>query len=78
MRADPSHNATRGVFNEWRSEIAARQGTTVGGIDWTAVSPGSAWRLAEEQFAAAGTLGSVVDEYFAQWNAYIDKLAGGG
>lgn len=78
MRADPSHNATRGVFNSWRSDVAAQQGTNVGGIDWGAVSPGSAWRLAEEQFQAAGTSPAVVDEYFSQWNAYLDKVGWGG
>jgi len=70
------HNATRGVFNRWRSEIAARQGVRVRDIDWGAVSPGSAWRLAEEQFAAAGSAASAVNRYFAQWNRYIDSRRG--
>ena len=68
------HNATRGVFNRWRSEIAARQGVRLRHIDWSAVSPGSVWRLAEEQFAAAGTAASTVDEYFLQWKRYVDSL----
>src|SRR5262245_52044054 len=50
MEADPAHKATRAVFNSWRTEIAARQGTSVSGIDWSAVSPGEIWRVAEEQF----------------------------
>jgi hypothetical protein len=71
------HNATRGVFNRWRSEIAGRQGVPIRDIDWAAVSPGSAWSLAEEQFAAAGTAASTIDDYFAQWNRYLDGLRGG-
>jgi hypothetical protein len=45
--------ATRGVFNTIRSDIAAQQGVLPNTIDWTSVSPGTAWRLAEEQFNAA-------------------------
>jgi len=79
MRADPSHNATRGVFNSWRrSEAAGQQGKTVGGIDGGAVSSGLAWRLAEEQFLAAATSPGVVDEYFSQWNIYLGKVGWGG
>jgi hypothetical protein len=59
------------VFNTIRAEIAGRQGVAVRGIDWQAVSPGTAWRIAEEQFAAAGTPGHVVDEYFSQFNQYL-------
>lgn len=74
MKNDPFHNATRGVFNSWRSEIAARQGVPFTQIDWPAVSPGEAWRLAEDQFAAAQVPQGPVQEYFAQWNQYIDRL----
>jgi len=74
MEADPAHNATRGVFNSWRAEIAGRQGVSISEIDWGAVSPGEAWRLAEEQFQAAGTSPGAVGRYFTQWNDYLDKL----
>ena len=42
--------------------------------DWSGVSPGEAWRLAEEQFQAAGTSPGAVERYFTQWNDYLDKL----
>jgi RHS repeat-associated protein len=74
MEADPAHNATRAVFNGWRAETAARQGVGVSGIDWSAVSPGGIWRLAEEQFQAAGTSPGAVERYFSQWNDYLAKL----
>jgi hypothetical protein len=63
-----------GVFNRFRSEMAPQQGVSVCNIDWTQVSPGQAWRLAEDQFAAAGTSSHVIDQYFNQWNAYIGGL----
>lgn len=74
MGADPAHNATRAVFNSWRAETAAQQGVGVSGIDWNAVSPGGIWRLAEEQFQAAGTSLGAVERYFSQWNDYLAKL----
>ncbi|MBW3613909.1 MAG: hypothetical protein KY439_01180 [Actinobacteria bacterium] len=77
LMPSPGHNATRGVLNRWRSEIATRQGVPVREIDWAGVSPGSIWRLAEDQFAAAGTAASTVDDYFVQWNRYVDGLGGG-
>jgi RHS repeat-associated protein len=74
MRNDPYHNATRGVFNRFRSEIAASQGVSARDIDWSKVSPGTAWRLAEEQFHAAQTPLSIREEYFRQFNKYLDTL----
>jgi hypothetical protein len=70
MRNDPYHNATRGLFNRWRSEIAGRQGVRVRDIDWKSVSPGEAWRLAEEQFDAAQVPKAVRAEYWRQFNEY--------
>jgi hypothetical protein len=32
------------------------------------------WRIAEEQFARAGTPQSIVDEYFGQFNTYLEGL----
>jgi hypothetical protein len=65
-----NHDATRGVFNRWRAEIAQRQGVRPHAVDWSRVSPGEAWRLAEEQFSATRTPPSVVDEYFRRFNQY--------
>jgi hypothetical protein len=75
MEADPAHNATRAIFNSWRAETTARQGGVgVSGIDWSAVSPGGIWRLAEKQFQAAGMSPGAVGRYFWQWNDYLAKL----
>ena len=74
MRNDPFHNATRGVFNTWMSEITARQGMPFTQIDWSAVSPGEAWRLAEDQFAAAEVPPAAIHEYYSQWNQYLTEV----
>jgi RHS repeat-associated protein len=74
MKNDPFHNATRGVFNRVRSQIAARQAVSPRNIDWSKVSPGTAWRLAEEQFEAAQVPASVRAEYFRQLNDYLELL----
>jgi hypothetical protein len=72
----PSHNATRSVFNTMRAEIAARQGVPVTRVDWSSVSPGTAWRLAEEQFEAAQVPLLIRETYFERFNAYVDELVG--
>ena len=74
LRNKPYHNATRGVFNRFHKEIAQQQGVKSKDIDWTQVSPGQAWRLAEDQFAAAQVPRPVVDEYFRQANKYMEDL----
>ena len=74
MKNDPFHNATRGVFNRFRGEMAARQGVSSRDVDWSQVSPGSAWRLAEEQFEVAKTPEAVLSEYWEKFNAYLDTL----
>lgn len=74
MKNDPSHNATRDIFNRIRSEIAGRQGVSIRDIDWSQVSPGTAWRLAEEQFQAANVPPAVQEEYFRQFNAFLESL----
>jgi RHS repeat-associated protein len=75
MRNDPSHNATRGVFNRFRTEMAGRQGVSPRDLDWSEVSPGSAWRLAEEQFDAAKIPDAARAEYWKQFNKYLESLS---
>lgn len=74
MKNNPYHNATRGVFNRMRSEIAQRQGVSVRDIDWGEVSPGTAWRIAEEQFEAAQVPHSIREDYFRAFNEYLETL----
>ncbi|MEO0510797.1 MAG: RHS repeat-associated core domain-containing protein [Verrucomicrobiota bacterium] len=74
MRNDPNHNATRGLFNTFRKEIAQRQNVSPRNIDWAQVQPGTAWRLAEEQFEAARVPNSVRQQYFDQFNSFIEGL----
>ncbi|MFA5190415.1 MAG: DUF6531 domain-containing protein [Verrucomicrobiia bacterium] len=74
MWNNPSHNATRVVFNRIQTEIAKRQGVSIVNIDWSAVSPGTAWRLAEEQMQAAKVPADVAEEFFRQFNAYLETL----
>jgi hypothetical protein len=70
----PDHNATRGVFNRWRAEIAQRQGVSPRNVDWEKVTPGEAWRLSEEQFQATNAPAEVVEEYFRQFNKHVEGL----
>ena len=72
MKNDPIHNATRGVFSRVRSEIAARQNVSPRDLDWSKISCGTAWLLAEEQFEAALIPANVRAEYLRQVNEYID------
>ena len=74
MKNNPYHNATRGVFNRVRGEIARLQGVSSRNIDWSKVSPGNAWKLAEEQLAAAKVPQAVQEEYFRAFNQYLDTL----
>lgn len=55
-------------------QIAARQGVSVRDIDWAKVSPGTAWRLAEEQFQAAKTPLNTQEEFFRRFNEYLETL----
>lgn len=48
-------NATRGVLPKFQAEIAAQQGVSICAIEWTKISPSTAWRIAEAQFYAAKT-----------------------
>jgi RHS repeat-associated protein len=74
MQNDPFHNATRGLFNRFRSEIATRQGVSPRNIDWSKVQPGTAWRLAEEQLSAAQVPLSVRQDFFDQMAEYMNQL----
>jgi hypothetical protein len=56
-----------------RSEIAARQGVSPRNVDWSQVQPGTAWRLAEEQFEAAQAPLKIREEYFQQFNQYLNS-----
>lgn len=75
MRNAPNHNATRGVFNSFRADIAKRQGVSINRVDWSAVSPGEAWRLSEEMFQAAQVPLQMRDDYFKLFNNYLDTLS---
>lgn len=68
----PNHNATRGVFNTWRSEIVALQGTSK--IDYTKITMEDILKLAERQFDAADVPQAVRDEYYKLWKDYIKTL----
>ena len=51
MLNNPNHNATRGVFNRWRSEMLIKQGTTT--VDYKIITEAEIRILAERQFDAA-------------------------
>jgi hypothetical protein len=74
MLNDPNHNATRRIFNKFRIIIAKRQGVGTDEIDWSAVPPGTAWALAEEQLQAAGVPPEIQAEFFRQFNQYLHSL----
>jgi hypothetical protein len=69
-----NHTATFGVFNRWRAEIARRQGVSALNVDYSNVSPGEAWQLAEEQLEAAGVPLDLRDAYFDAFNEYLQLL----
>jgi RHS repeat-associated protein len=71
----PDHNLTRGVFQRWRAEIARRQGVHPDALDWTRVTPGEIWRLAEAQFNATNTPAAIRAEYWRQFNDFLWALA---
>ena len=74
MKQDPHHNATRGIFNRIRMEIASRQGVSPRNIDWTKVQSGTAWRIAEEQFDIAKIPVGIRKKYWKLFNEYLLKL----
>lgn len=74
MINDPNHNATRGVFNTWRSEIAKSQGVSISNIDYGSLTENDILKLAERQFDAADVPKIVRDEYYTRWKDYSSKL----
>jgi hypothetical protein len=74
MLNDPNHNATRGVFNSWRSEISKTQGVSVSNIDYIKITKEDILKLAEKQFDAANVPMVVRDEYYKLWEDYLKTL----
>ncbi|CAN5437429.1 hypothetical protein BH10BAC1_BH10BAC1_11770 [soil metagenome] len=68
MLKNPNHNATRGEFNKWATEIRAKQGAS--SIDYSKVSEQDMIDLANRQFDVADVPQIVRDEYFKLWNDY--------
>ncbi len=74
MKNMPDHNATRAVFNKVRKQLADRQGVGIRDINWKRVSPGEAWWLAEEQFRKTNVPQQHIEEYFRQFNKYLEEI----
>ena len=74
MLNEPNHNATRGVFNTWRSEIAKTQGVSISDIDYARLTKDDILKLAERQFDAADVPKAVRDDYYKLWNEYLTTL----
>jgi hypothetical protein len=69
-----NHTKTFKVFSEWRKEMARRQGVSYQDVDFKKVSPGEMWRLAEEQLEAAGVPLDLRQQYFDDFNVYLELL----
>ena len=78
MFNEPFHNATRGVFNRIRMQLAERQNVSPRDVDWTSIQPGTAWRLAEEQLEAAAVPLNIRALYFERFNQYLEKIMNDG
>jgi restriction endonuclease S subunit len=74
MLNNPNHNATRGVFNTWRTEISKVQGVNVSNIDYSKITKADILKLAERQFDAADVPKVVRDEYYKLWEDYLKTL----
>jgi hypothetical protein len=74
MLNNPNHNATRGIFNTWRSEIAIQQGVSITNVNYSLVTKDEILRLAERQFDAADVPKVVRDEYYKLWDDYLKTL----
>jgi hypothetical protein len=74
LQNDPYHNVTRSVFNSWRTEMSGIQGVKSGQIDWTNVSSGQIWGLVERQFDAAQVSLYARQDYWQQFNQYLESL----
>lgn len=62
-----NHNATRRIFNEWRSVWGGK-------IDWSKVSPTEIQELSERMFDAADVPASVRAEYYKQLKTFLETL----
>jgi HNH/Endo VII superfamily toxin with a SHH signature len=69
-----NHNATRGVYNTWRAEVAQAQGGT---FSWSNVSEQQMRGLGEQMFNAANVPQSVRNEYWTQFNQFLGGLRQG-
>lgn len=65
-----AHNATRGAFNTWRAEMRSRMGGT---FDWSKVSQAEARNLAERLFDAAKVPVGVRQEYWRQFESFLEE-----
>lgn len=74
MLNNQNHNATRGVFNTWRSEIVRQQGVNITKVDYSIVTKDEILKLAERQFNAAEVPKIVRDKYYKLWDDYIKTL----
>lgn len=74
MLNEPNHNATRGVFNTWRSETAKLQGVGISEIDYAKLTKDDILKLAGRQFDAADVPKIVRDEYYKLWEEYLNTL----
>jgi len=72
MLNDPNHNATRGVFNTWRAEMATIQGSSK--VDYSKITQADILKLAERQFDAANVPKALRDEYYKLWEEYLKTL----
>jgi hypothetical protein len=68
----PNHNATRGIFNAWSTEIKNLQGMSK--IDYSKITREDILKLAERQFEAADVPMVVRDEYYKLWENYLKTL----
>jgi hypothetical protein len=74
MLNDPNHNATRGIFNIWKSELAKKQNVKITDVDYSKVSEQEILQLSERQFDAANTPENVRKAYYLKWNLYKQSL----
>ena len=64
LMPDKNHQATYGVFNKWRAEVAKSLGGT---FDWSKVSEGEIRELSETMFDAAQVPANIRREYWAEF-----------
>jgi hypothetical protein len=74
MFNNPNHNATRVIFNTWRSEIATKQGVSISNVNYSLVTKEEILKLSERQFDAADVPKIVRDKYYKLWDDYLKTL----